>query len=551
MKNLYSHLVAVVALSTLLLGYGIQRASVGTAYSDPVAKIRAQDEAVYANMSLRVATTGGWLTPRVLGRYLFSKPPLLTWLVALSLKTLGTSLFALRLPDLAAAVLCTTILFWLASLARSLIAGWAAVALLLSNSLWHIFARLCYTDMLLVAGMAGALAIVYRDPLLARRQSLFGFALCCAAGVMVKNAAGLLPVCVLVLYLALVDRTRRPSAGRIALAVAICAALVAPWHVYQFLVHRQWFWADYVQMQLLGFGFDPPAQTSAESQIGFYAKRLMLADPALCILLAAAVPFLVRDLRRRTETMPALVFAWLAVTAGALLVFRYRNLPYALYVIPPACLAASVYGPMFSPRWAKVSLAALCLIVGLKFYQQRQPWGISWGSSQPLPAVATLRSYYDLARPNELILVDSDDDFYAMALPLPRIRFYFLDPRNLATKYSPHYATLGITLTADEFDDLGQLEPEYEARLREWGLNSNEPIGTAIVGLSWDALPRLVRAHRDADYYVSDRDWRLLERETQIDRTHIAMKAANDRELLLARYPPGSNTHFQPLPKTW
>lgn len=551
MRSYLVHILTATAVALALLGYGIERASVGVAYSDPIAKIRAQDEAVYANMSLRIANGGGWLTPKLLGRYLFSKPPLLTWLTALSLKLLGTSLLALRLPALLAAVFCTVIVFWLAAGARTLVAGWAVAALLLSNALWHIFAQLCYTDMLLVGCIAGALAIVWRDPLLDRRASLWGFAVFCATGVMVKNAAGLLPVFILLVYSVFVDRSRRPKLGRVALTVAITAALVAPWHVYQILVHRQWFWADYVQMQLLGFGLDPPAQTSTESQIGFYAKRLILSDPVLLILLAAAVPYLLRDLRRRTETTPALLLAWLCVTAASLMVFRYRNLPYALYVIPPACLIAGLYNPVFSPRWAKVALPALGLIFGLKCYAQGQPWGITLGAAQPLPAVATLHSYYDLGRPNELILVDSDDDLYAMALPLPRIRYYFLDPKNLATKYDPHYATLGITLTEDQFDDLGQLQPVYEARLKTWGLDSAEPIGTAIVGLSWESLPRLVRAHRDADFYVSERDWRLLERETPIDLTHLALKVANDRELLLARESPGTTRHFQPMPANW
>lgn len=540
-----------MVVTLALLGYGIEHASVGTAYSDPVAKIRAQDEAVYANMALRIAHTGGWLTPKVLGRFLFTKPPLLTWLAAISLETLGTSLFALRLPDLAAAVICTGILFWMAARARSLLAGWAVAILLLSNPLWHIFARLCYTDMLLTGCMAGAFAIVYWDPRLERTLAPWGFGVCCAAGVMVKTAAGLVPVIVLGVYSLLANPALRPKASRVALAVGIAGALVAPWHIYQLWTHGQWFWADYVQMQLLGFGFDPPAQTSAESQIGFYAKRLILSDPVLFVLLAAALPLLVREVRKRAETMPALILAWLTVTAGALLVFKYRNLPYALSVIPPACLAAGLYGPLFSPRVAKFSLAALGLVLGCKCIATGHPWGISLGASEPLPAVAALHSYYNLGRGNELILVDSDDDFYSMALPLPRIRYYFLDPQNIATKYDPHYASLGITLTENEFEDLPRLEPVYAARLKTWGLDSVEPIGTAIVGSTWEALPRLVRAHPDADFYVSDRDWRMLQRETLIDRTHVAVRVADDRELLLARYSQASAVRPQFLPANW
>src|SRR5271165_4388334 len=253
LKSGLVHFAGVVSISLIVLGFGIERASVGTPYSDPVAKIRAQDESTYANVALHMASKGDWITPKLMGRYLLYKPPLLSWLAGFSLKLLGTSLFALRLPALAAAVFSTTIVFWLAWRAGSPMPGWGAVALLLSNNLWNIFARLCYTDMLLVACIAGSIAILQSDPLLARRRSLWGFAATCATGVMVKSSAGFLPLAIVAVYSLLVDRGKRPTLTRIAMAFALSVALAAPWHIYQLLTHRQWFWADYVQMQLLGF----------------------------------------------------------------------------------------------------------------------------------------------------------------------------------------------------------------------------------------------------------------------------------------------------------
>jgi hypothetical protein len=338
-------------------------------------------------------------------------------------------------------------------------------------------------------------------------------------------------------YSILADRSRRPSFSRIAHAFALCLALVTPWHIYQIVVHTKWFWADYVQIQLLGFGFNPPAQTSTETQIGFYAKRLILTDPVLFVLLLTAIPFLVREIRRRSGATPALTLAWLAVSAGALLVFRYRNLPYALYLIPPACLAAAVYGPMFSNRWAKASLAVLMVVFGLKSYASEQPWGIRFGAAEPLPAVAALHSYYEWNRPNELIMVDSNDDLYAVALPLPRVRLCFVDPGDVVVRYAPHYAVLGITLSEEEFDNLDRLEPGYEARLKQWGLDSPEPIGSAIVMANRAMLPRMFRAHPNSDYYLSEADWELLKRETPVDQTHQTVTATRDRKFLLARHP--------------
>ena len=157
-------LLVVAAVATVVLGYGIDRASVGTAYSDPFSKIRAQDECTYANSALGLAHAGGWLTPKVLGRYLLFKPPLLLWMAGFSLKMFGQSLWALRLPALAAGVCATLIVFWWTRRERSILIACAAVALFLSNPLMHIFARLCYTDMLVVVVHFGRHGIFVRGP---------------------------------------------------------------------------------------------------------------------------------------------------------------------------------------------------------------------------------------------------------------------------------------------------------------------------------------------------------------------------------------------------
>ena len=91
-------LLIVAAISIALLAYGIDRATVAAPFTDTVSKLRAQDESGYANSALALARDGGWLTPKVLGRYFLYKPPLLVWLSGLCLKLFGISLWALRLP---------------------------------------------------------------------------------------------------------------------------------------------------------------------------------------------------------------------------------------------------------------------------------------------------------------------------------------------------------------------------------------------------------------------------------------------------------------------
>jgi hypothetical protein len=542
-------LVAAIAIAAALLGYGLDRASVGNAYSDPVGKTRAQDESSFANSALTMARQGGWLTPRVLGRYLMQKPPLLLWLSGIALKIFGISLWALRWPALAAAICATSIVFGGLRRNQSLLVACAAAAMLLSNPLWHIFARLCYTDMLWTAAMVGAMAILQANPRLDSLRSMLGFGACTSAAVMVKSVAGLLPLFILFGYCVLARREDRPAFGRLAIVMAVIIALTAPWHIYQFIEHRQWFWADYVQTQLLGFGFHAPIATSGDSGIVYYFKRLLLTDPVLLLLLATALPFCIVALRDRSKTGALLLALWLAMTAGALLLFGFHNLPYALTVIPPACWIAARYSPLFSVGRAKWGLIALAVIFAIKCYGHREPWGLSFGAVEPLPTVAPLRWYHDLGRSNELIIADADDAFYSSTLSLPRVRYFLVDPSDVIRRFLPFYAYLGVMLSEDEFERLGSVEAQYAARLKSWDLDSTEPIGTTIVGPSEEALIRLVKARPDADYSVTDKELALLDARSALTR-HQVTRTADGRAFLLAKSSAVPRA-VTPLPARW
>ena len=542
-------LCGIGIVSTVLLGTGIDSAGIASPFADPVGRIRAQDESSYAASAVHVAVAGGWLTPKVLGRYVLFKPPLLVWLSGLCLRIFGISLWALRLPALVAGVCATVTVFWWTLRERSAVVAWSAAVLLLSNPFWHTFARLCYTDMLLAASITGALAFLYSDVALVSRRSFWGFSICTAAAVMAKSVAGLIPVLALLVYWLVAPRNQRPGVTRIALIAAAVAALIAPWHLYQIVVHPKWFWADYVLVQL-GQGITPPGQISREGHLWFYAHRLALIDPVIPLLTILALPSLVLAVRSR-DGVAALLATWLTVSAGVLFAFRFHNLPYALTMLPPCALIAAVYGPLFCRRYAKVGLVILCLALLTKSLLPGQVWGLSFGHAEPLPAAATLRSYANLGRGNDLILVEADDDFYATALPLAKVRYYFFDPDQIAPRVVPHYSYLGITVRLDQFEHLDRFRPMYAARLKDWGLDSTEPLATSIVSTTQDGLLRLLRASPRADFYLPARDLPVV--EPIIQATHRKTLLANGRVLLIALHAPGRIPAARkwPLPANW
>ena len=494
-----SQIAGLFLLIMLLLGFGIQEAGLAGVFSDPVSGARAQDETTYASSAVGLATGGEWMTPKVLGRFYLVKPPLLIWLAGLSMRMLGISRLALRFPVLLAGTLATLFLFLWCERRYSRSIAAMAVLLALGNPLWHTFSRICYTDMLLALAIIGALWTFDRDSDLLQTRSILLFGGFLAWGLMAKNVAGLLPLGV-VLLSSVLARRRPPVAGLVK-SCALAGLLVAPWHLYQAISHPLWFWTDYVKIQLLQFGLKPPVQTSAEGPVWFYLKRLALTDPLLVLLSAVALPYLVGAVRAGKREA-ALLLSWSLVAGGALLIFHYRNLPYLLYSIPPLCVMTAVYALPRLGRRPKLAAAALAVVFCIKAAGGAQVWGLTFGSTAPVSSAKWFRWYAELRRPNELIAVDSDDEFYATALPIARIRYCYLDPGQLARRYAPDYAFLGITVSTAQFEDMSRWEPQFRERLLEWGLPSGAPIATNIMAASVDDIVRLVATHPDSDFYL-------------------------------------------------
>ncbi len=539
----------IFAAALLVLGIGLDRAKVAETVSDPVGGFRSQDESLFANSAITMVLRGDWLTPRFLSRIYLFKPPLQFWLSAISMKVLGISLITLRLPILFCGVLGVLLLYdW--GRRTSVWAGFVVALLLLSDPMWHIFSRIYYTDMLVTVFIAAALYLVARDPRLEKRTSIVGFAMATAAAIMTKSIGGVLPILVLVLFAVVIRRENRPGWIRVAQACVLTGLLAAPWHLYQFVVHRQWFWADYVETQMLGYGTHPPFQLTREIPLVFYAKRLFLVDPELLILALIAVPALILALRRRDAVLPVLLSSWLLVVCLSLSSFQARgNFRWVLFLLPPLCLMAAGFGPLATGSRQKWLVGVLCALFAVKALAGTQVWGLSFGATKPMPAISLLRAYADRDRPNPLVLVEADDELYSATLPLPEIHYVWIDPSGGVQRLAPQYVYLGITVTAQQFEEIQRWEPQFRDRLREWGLDSREPIATSVVADSDADVAKIVAAHPETDFYLPARFRPALEGVA----THELVVVSEQRFFLLSRQKPERpvSTMKFTLPRNW
>jgi hypothetical protein len=200
-------------------------------------------------------------------------------------------------------------------------------------------------------------------------------------------------------------------------------------------------------------------------------------------------------------------------------------------LLPPLCVLAGLLIP------GRAILVGFLLLI-----LKTQP------VSPPLEGAKAMRAYYDLHRAAELVAVETDDRLYSGTIPLPHVRYAWVDPLHVLSKNEPYYASLGIMLTAEEFVALPSLQATYEQRLREWGENSPEPIGTGIQLNSPADLTAIIRADSEADFYLPAAWSDVI---ALAEPTHRVFRYSPDRVFLLSRNTGPRKEPVQQLPARW
>ncbi len=536
---LYSGLAFLI--SFVVLAWDINRNGIAASYDDPVSHIRAVDEAYHFNSAIRMTQDGDWMTPKLLGRLFLFKPPLLIWLSALSIRLFGLSLFSVRLPALVLGAAGTAAVFAWTARARSVTAGVLASGVLLCSPLWQTFSRLCFTDVLYASFAALALAGAAFDPALAKRGTRIAFGVLGAAAILAKSLAGLLPFAALLLFWFATARDYRPRFSRLAGIFLVAALIALPWHIYQVIVHPRWFWAEYVQIQLLGIGLRADLHSILDLPILYYLRRLVEMDLVIAVLAVASFAGALRVVRSRKPSAALLAVCWIAVTLTGLCVFQARNLSYLVFLLPSLCIMGAVCAPRFLDQRPTLTALAIAILFLAKIAVNGQVWSLR-PAAPPLPGAQAMRVYNDLHRDAELIAVQPDDEFYSANISLPHVRYSLLDPQGVGRRFGPHYAFLGILLTPQQFVDLPALLPEFERRLRDWGLNSIEPIGSNITLNAPSDVADIVQARPGSDFYLPSA-WLTLVPDRE--RDHELMRYSTDRVFLLSRR---AGQRAQPVP---
>jgi len=174
-------------------------------------------------------------------------------------------------------------------------------------------------------------------------------------------------------------------------------------------------------------------------------------------------------------------------------------------------------------------LVLVCAGSLLKLAAPENPWGLSYRAGTVQPLAPALSTYCESRRSTRLVIVDVADDLYAPALPI-QVRYLIMSPIRMRGAYGMPFDQMGVIVTADEFNNLEKLRPAFRDRLRQWGIDSDEPIATLITATSPEELAGIVRAHPLDDFLIPERY-----RSSLTDSGHNVSPAARGYFFLLSR----------------
>jgi 4-amino-4-deoxy-L-arabinose transferase-like glycosyltransferase len=331
------------------------------------------DEALSAERAREMLVTGDWLTPHFQYVPDFNKPPLYYWLTAIFFKLFGIDELTVRLGSALLALGCLALCQRAASrLGGTPAAGLLAMWLLASNPHWINLTREGRLDSGMALGMALCLALLLRRPKRPRDPWLAGVAL--GLAMLIKT-----PLALAILFpaaLGLVIEGRwRDAWRRLALALAVAAAIALPWYGAQLALWgwtyvRQFFIGQHWSQFLNRFG------RPEETPWYFLAQWAGRAPFSFAALVLAAV---LAGRRRREER--ALAAWWLAAAMllGTLSLSRVKYNHYLVLIYPFAavCSAAAIGRAMRdrlappSRRWCHAALAFVSLALFFPYYRTK------------------------------------------------------------------------------------------------------------------------------------------------------------------------------------
>lgn len=210
------------------------------------------NEGLYAQISWEMLETGEWVVPHLNGVAYIEKPPLLYWLIALSFKIFGKSVWAARAVPATLGVLTCVLVSRFEIRDRS--EKYFPAIILASSSGFFVFSRMIFFDVGLTFFLTGTFFCFWRYFTTRKNGYIHGAAFFLGAAVLFKGFVAMVLVGLVVLCFLAVERELKLILKLLnPLSLGIFLLVTVPWHVLASLKEPGFTWFYFVNEHFLRF----------------------------------------------------------------------------------------------------------------------------------------------------------------------------------------------------------------------------------------------------------------------------------------------------------
>ncbi len=300
------------------------------------------DEAHYAELTREMLRSGSWLVPLLDGRPYIDKPVLFHWLQGASVRLLGETEFAVRLPSALAALALFGAVRWIGVALFDVEAGeWGAVMFATIPATFAL-SSIALFDMVFTAFLFGAVGCLLVAAKQRRRGIEYaGYALL-ALATMTKGPVALVLVGALMsaAWFAGGEMRARVAVLRWKTGCLLAGVAASPWFVWMALRFGQSFIEGYVLAGNLWY-FTQPAVFSGRAISHTYYIRAFAGAffPWSAVAAGRAVDLLRRgSTGLRLSVDEKLLWVWMIVVIGFFSLARFKLDHYIFPAAPACCL---------------------------------------------------------------------------------------------------------------------------------------------------------------------------------------------------------------------
>jgi 4-amino-4-deoxy-L-arabinose transferase-like glycosyltransferase len=231
-KSITSYTVIVAVLLLALLGlYSLDRTRLG--HSIP-------DEKRYIQSTREMAETGDYITPRYHGRLRFQKPILFYWLIMLSYKLFGVSIFGARFPSIALSLLNVILIYLLGRDLFNKKVGISSALVLSTSEVYFTYSRFAAPDITFLFFITAAIYLfvrAYTGKIKGPFKYLYMYVFM-ALAMLTKGPLGFLyPLMIICLFLVFKKEWATFKELKFVFGFLIFIAISVPWFVVMIFLH--------------------------------------------------------------------------------------------------------------------------------------------------------------------------------------------------------------------------------------------------------------------------------------------------------------------------